>query len=173
MTASPHICMHSGPAPHLSWKHQRSMPSLLISSKLACMALNAACRGSLSAFQGHALVADPKGSLPSPLKLCQKATLKRNLWMTMTPVCVVQQRTGYLGERNSTQPANQLQELHMRCSHGCCIAGWAEGLGLLLPGDTGPATSCSFRTLHLCKNTVTCCSAVLVTHSQAKWQPVV
>lgn len=37
------------------------------------------CRGSLSAFQGHALVGAPKGSLPSPLKLCQNATLKRSL----------------------------------------------------------------------------------------------
>lgn len=37
------------------------------------------CRGSLSVFQGHALVGAPKGSLPSPLKLCQNATLKRSL----------------------------------------------------------------------------------------------
>jgi hypothetical protein len=37
------------------------------------------CRGSFSLSQGHCLVALPKGSPPSPLKVCQNATLNRSL----------------------------------------------------------------------------------------------
>ncbi len=54
-----------------SWKHQKSTPSLVKNSNAADMVSSATFIGSEQWLYSLSIVPGPKGSAPSPLKLCQ------------------------------------------------------------------------------------------------------
>ena len=68
-----------------SWKQKKGMESFSVSSKTARSRSRATSIGSDTPSQGLCMVPSPKGSLPVPVIVCQKAMEKRRLSFWLAP----------------------------------------------------------------------------------------